>query len=196
MINTGRALGLTLLLMTVPAGYCQVLSVGVKAGVPLTDAYTDVFVPDGAGSGTEQRFTVGPTAEVHLPFHLSVEVDALWRRSSLYQNGANISLITASVNDWQIPFLAKYELRFGPVHPFIDGGVVYRHASDSGSFVPAISNANSSGVSIGWGVTLKFLHFRLSPEVRYTRWPSPPNYQIAGTLSNANQADFLVGFTF
>jgi hypothetical protein len=193
MIATGRALGLTLLLMVVPA-YCQVLSVGVKAGVPLTDAYTDVFASNGAESSSEQRFIVGPTAEVHLPFHFSVEVDALWRRSSPYQAG--VSPDTSSVNDWQIPFLAKYELSFGPVHPFVDGGVVYRHVSDSGSFAAAISNANSSGVSVGWGVTLKFLHFRLAPEVRYTRWPAPPNFQIGGVVSNANQADFLVGFTF
>jgi hypothetical protein len=141
-----------------------------------------------------QRFTVGPTAELHFPFHLSFEVDALWRQSSLYQNGANINLVNASVHDWQVPFLAKYELHFGPVHPFLDGGVVYRHVSATSGAAP--DNPNSSGVSFGGGVTLKLGPFRLSPEVRYTRWPSPPAYNISSAQSTANQADLLVGLTF
>jgi hypothetical protein len=57
-------------------------SFGVKAGTPLTTPYTTEFVPDGGASASELRFTVGPTIELHLPFHLSVEADALWRQSS------------------------------------------------------------------------------------------------------------------
>jgi hypothetical protein len=143
-----------LLLFTSPAAYSQLFSVGAKLGVPLTDAYTNEFVAEGAGSRSEQRFTVGPTAEVHFPFHLSFEVDALWRQSSIYQIGASLQTVNTSVNDWQVRFLAKYELHFGPVRPFIDGRVVYRHVSLASS-AAAPENANSSGLSGGRGRNAK-----------------------------------------
>jgi hypothetical protein len=46
----------------------QIVSFGVKAGVPLTTVYTPQQIPDGGSNASEQRFTIGPTAEVHLPF--------------------------------------------------------------------------------------------------------------------------------
>jgi hypothetical protein len=190
--------GAALLVIGGLPAYSQMFSFGVKAGVPVTDVYTIGFVPNGGAQAHEQRFTIGPTVEVHLPFHLSFEVDALWRQSSFSQISASISSFDTSVNDWQVPLLAKYEMKLGPIHPFIDGGIVYRHVSTSSSSVPPPTNPNTAGVSVGGGVTLKFLHLRLSPEIRYTKWPTPAfSSAYAGpVLSTSNQADLLVGITF
>lgn len=97
-----------LLVLHAPAD-SQVLSFGAKVGVPVTTAYTTVFVPDGGASADETRFVVGPTIEVHLPYRLSFEIDALWRRSSFTSISAHTNLnYKSSVNDWQVPFLLKY----------------------------------------------------------------------------------------
>ena len=68
-----------LLLVAVIPALPQSVSVGAKLGLPLTSAYSVEGVPDGAAFASEQRFTAGPSLKIHLPLHLSVEVDALWR---------------------------------------------------------------------------------------------------------------------
>ena len=176
----------------------QIVSFGVKAGVPLTTVYTPQQIPDGGSNASEQRFTIGPTAEVHLPFHLSLEVDALWRQSSFSAIGAHLNaVLNSSVNDWQIPLLAKYEMLSGPVRPFIDGGIVFRHVSTTSSSVLPPTNPNTAGISVGGGVTLKLLHLRLSPEIRYTNWRTPAfSSAYTPVESKRNQVDLLVGITW
>ncbi len=153
-------------------------------------------------------YIIGPTAEVRLPFHLSIEVDVLYRR-----NGFNYSTSTpisdppfseslsyrTVINDLQFPILAKYEFKGIPLlRPFVSGGLVYRHTgvSTNDSFA-TFSNTNSAGIAIGGGVALKVGPLRLSPQIRYTYWPSPsPTSSLNGVSSTSNQADFLVAFTF
>lgn len=185
-------------LLAVPI-YSQSFSVGVKAGVPLTSAFSAGYNGYASTSEYDRLYIVGPTAEVHLPFHLSVEVDALYRRNGFnFTTGdfaAGVSGRTA-VNDWQIPVLAKYEARSGLIRPFLDAGAVYRHVSLS-QVIVAPSNTNGAGIAVGGGVTLKLLLLRLSPEIRYTHWPAPP-FNNSGVIvrSTSNQVDLLVGFTF
>lgn len=188
----------TLLLLGGTMARSQIFSFGVKTGVPLTTVYTAQQIPDGGSSASEQRFTIGPTAEVHLPFHLSLEVDALWRQSSFSAVGAHLDAeLNSSVNDWQIPLLAKYEMLSGPVRPFIDGGVVFRHVSTTSSSVMPPTNPNTAGISVGGGLTLKLLHLRVSPEIRYTNWPTPAfSSAYTPVESKSNQVDLLVGITW
>jgi hypothetical protein len=193
-----RIFAATLLLLAGRPARSQIFSFGVKAGVPLTTVYTPGFIPDGGSTASEQRFTIGPTAEVHLPFHLSLEVDALWRQSSFSANGAHLpGTLNSSVNDWQIPLLAKYEMLSGPVRPFIDGGVVIRHVSTTSSSFGPPTNPNTAGISVGGGLTLKLLHLRLSPEIRYTNWPTPAfSVTYTPVYSKSNQVDLLMGVTW
>lgn len=177
--------GALLFAASVP-GYSQFFSLGVKAGVPLTDAV------HGVSDGTTSVFTdtsrwiVGPTAEVRLPFRLSFEVDALYRRQNYTLSGANFAQGFAA-NDWQFPFLGKYSFGEGALRPFVDAGVTYRHVSSG-------IDPNTAGFTLGGGVTLKALFIRLSPEIRYTRFSG---VNESGPIVRAqNQADFLVGFTF
>jgi len=180
-----------LLLISFLPAYSQLFSVGVKAGVPLTSAFNDATL-----SHFDDRYVIGPTAEIHFLFHLSLEADALYRRNGFGVTALQNNYVTVgifSVNDWQVPVLGKYQLPGVPmVHPFVDAGPVYRHVSRNNSYPPA--NANSGGFAIGGGVNLKFLFLRISPEIRYTHWGQTA-FNLLTTSTN-NQADFLVGFTF
>ena len=208
---------LILLLGLATPMYSQIFSFGVKAGVPVTNAFQN----NASGTYT-RRYTVGPTAEVHLPFHLAFEVDALYRRSGLsasfitYQFGGPPfppveGLDRSRVDDWQIPFLAKWEPGAKLVRPFIDAGVTYRHVSGqtltqyfgtTGTVISSQSGSpanspNTAGVTVGGGISVKLRAVHVSPEIRYTHWASPPAIGTFGfEIMSANQVDFLVGFTF
>ncbi len=183
-----RLLGVALLVLgfsSLPA-FGQFLSVGIKAGVPLNDA----FVNGGSGdlSGITNRFIIGPEAEVRLPFHLGVEVDALYRHYSL---GGN------STNEWDFPFLLKYRFKGVPlVHPYVEAGAIFNHVSD---IVHVTSNSSAAGFVIGAGVDIHPVLIHITPEIRYVHWGTE-NYNFAALgsalASNQNQTMFLVGLTF
>ncbi|HEX4164772.1 MAG TPA: outer membrane beta-barrel protein [Bryobacteraceae bacterium] len=186
---------LVVLFLAAPA-YAQFFSAGVKAGASLTDALS---ATEFGNVPYDRHYIIGPTVEMHFPFHLSFEVDALYRR-----NGFDFSTVTlegsffshTALNDWQFPFLAKYELWSGLIRPFVDAGIAFRHVSQVGTF-GQLSNPNGVGFTAGGGLTLKLLLLRISPEIRYTHWAQPPYDSIhSGIRSTANQADFLVGLTF
>ncbi|MFL6448843.1 MAG: hypothetical protein ACJ746_14320 [Bryobacteraceae bacterium] len=142
-----------------------------------------------------RRYIVGPTAEVHLPLGLSVEVDALYRSLNYTGSSINLGSFSNDGSDWQFPLLAKYQFREGViVHPFVDAGVTLRHVSFSNL---SLGNPDTAGVSVGAGLAFKLLFLRLSPEFRYTHFPT----EVFGSNSNlihstSNQVDFLVGLTF
>jgi hypothetical protein len=182
-----------LFLFALPS-HAQLFSFGVIGGVPITSAYTCITCYD-------RRYIIGPTAEVRLPFHLSIEVDALYRRNGFIIPGFRGSqTLSAPVDDWQVPLLAKYEIKAGVLRPFVDGGVVYRHAgvASSSANLLSLDHPNSAGIAVGGGLTVKLGILRLSPQVRYTHWPNPPLtiYELPYVFSTRNQADVLVGFTF
>ena len=56
----------------------QIVSVGVKAGVPVTPAAPN-YGGDFQGMIDTGRWTVGPTIELHLGSRFSIEADALYR---------------------------------------------------------------------------------------------------------------------
>ncbi len=185
----------------------QFLSFGVKAGVPLTSAFSTVDTGHAGADAYDRPYIVGPTAEVHLPFHVSFEVDALYRRNGFtyYTSGFGFgtpfyvppTINRATLNDWQFPFLGKYERKLGPLSPFVDGGVVFRHLSTGKSVLFRPDDPNTTGFAVGGGVSLNLLLVRLTPEIRYTHWFTAPfhNGDLA-VLSTTNQADFLLGISF
>lgn len=215
----------------------QMFSIGIKAGVPLTDGFqatsvsgstytplVNSFVPTSSSEDAYlRRYTVGPTVEIHLPLHLSFEVDALYRRGGYnyaatgdfleHATPVTVALATitqhATANDWQIPFLAKWEPGSGHFRPFVDAGPTYRHISGVSGVASATgestftnseatnSHGNAAGVSVGAGVDVKLFWLRISPEIRYTRWFSQPSIgSFATAITDADQADFLLGLSF
>ncbi len=204
--------------------FAQVVSLGVKVGVPLGDAFITNAGPDFSLKLTsgERRYLLGGTAEIHLPLRFSVEFDAIYKRTGFSTDfeSAEIGQFSDRViaNQWEFPLLAKYEIIGGPIRPFVDAGPVLRHLSgitDSSTYLdyfpvfmfgstnsnnsPYLQNRNSPGFAVGAGVTFKVLHIRISPEVRYTRWGTNTFNVTAiasSAVSNPNQEDFMLGITF
>jgi outer membrane protein with beta-barrel domain len=181
-----KRLLLTAIVSSLPA--LAQLSVGVKAGVPLNDAYVNAGQGQFPRFGTTDRYLIGPEVDLNLPFHLGVEADALFRRYRLGGSG---------VNEWDFPILLKYRFQSIPVlHPFVDAGPIFNHVSEIQSVT---SNVSAPGVVFGAGLDFHALFLHIKPEFRYIHWVDP-NHVFAplnsSLASNQNQAQFLVGFTF
>lgn len=199
------------------ASFAQPVSIGVKAGVPLTD-----FVDAAKGNQSSyftntKRYTVGGTIELHLPARFSIEIDALYKRFGF--DGQSVSTGSTTLtgtrgNSWEFPLLVKFEMVPGPVRPFVDAGASIRHLTgirqvrqviSAGTFSsvevsdpPEFNKATDLGLTFGAGIALKLGRVRFSPELRYTRWGGENLRDPVNALlhTHRNQGDFLLGFTF
>ena len=178
----------------------QIFSVGIKAGVPFTDAFSSFTSGSYNSFSNSKNYIVGPTVELHLPLGLSAEVDALYRPLSFSARSTSLSSFllgtaTASTTDfssWEFPILAKYRFAIPLVKPYVEAGPSFRTVG--GQFGGSLSN---SGFTIGTGIELRLARFRVGPEIRYTHWGADSsNAAQLGFSSNGNQGEFLVGFSF
>ena len=169
----------------------QIFSVGVKAGLPFTDAFNNFTSGSYSSFSNSKNYIVGPTAELHLPLGLSVQGDALYRPLSFAANRPNLVQST-DFSSWEFPILAKYRFPFPLVKPYVEAGPSFR--TIGGQFGGNFSN---SGFTAGVGVELRLARFRIGPEIRYTHWGADTsNAPQLGFSSNQNQGEFLVGFSF
>jgi Outer membrane protein beta-barrel domain len=201
--------------LSIPLLAGERVSVGVKGGVPITDAFQVARGNNAAYFTNTKRYLVGPTVEFHLPARFSVEVDALYKRLGYQYEATGPSVYSKTVaNSWEFPLLAKFEILPGPVRPFIDAGVSLRHLTGIRQIRQTLSGAtlnqveinnavefnkrNDLGLVFGFGVAFKLGPVRISPELRYTRWGGENLRDPVNALlrTNRNQGDFLLGFTF
>jgi opacity protein-like surface antigen len=203
---------LFLLLFGAVSALAQPFSFGVKAGVPLTDFLNTAESQQFAFTSTTDRFIVGPTAELHLPFGLGVEFDILYRRFNYNGNGTLAGVVTSSSttsNAWEFPLLAKYRFSMKIVHPYVDAGVAWdtlsgltetitKNFTTTTTSTPVELNTTATrGFVMGGGLSVKLLVIHLSPEIRFTRWGAQHFIDPNGLLhSNLNQGEFLLGITF
>jgi hypothetical protein len=194
---------LLLLLLGTPAVAGDLFGIGLRAGAPLTDAFEAVNSPDFNFRSSTKRFTIGPSAELFLPFGFGVEADVLYRRTEMEVTSTGSPefptepvTTSQSVGVWEIPMMGKWRFPGGGLRPFIGAGGSFRSFGD----LPAFStNLNDSGWGfvLGAGLEIKIKRVRISPEIRYTRWGSGQKDTGDSLLRyNQNQADFLVGVTF
>jgi hypothetical protein len=191
-------------LLTIPAAFGQLFSAGVKVGVPLTDSFADITTP-GISSGVSVRsyssakkFLAGPMVELHLPFGFSIAADGLYRplRLTIVSTPAGSSssgLISANYSSWEVNPALRYRFLHTPiVKPFVEAGPSFRFLE-----APLDRNLSDHGFTLGGGVEVKLLRFRIAPELRFTRWGSDHTTALTFPLqSGQNQAELLVGFTF
>ncbi len=170
-------------------------AIGLRAGVPLTDAF-DTVVSGGINlKSATKRFTIGPSAELVLPFGFGVEVDALYKRTTVEFSGDD-KTGEQTTGSWEFPLLAKFRLPGAGLRPYLAGGVSFRHFGDLVAFATG-PDRSTSGIVFGGGLEIKIKRLRISPEIRYTHWDSGRSGNTTGPLSyNQNQVDFLMGFTF
>jgi opacity protein-like surface antigen len=210
-----KTLWLSLLLAS--AGVAGPLSVGIRGGIPLTDFFDNVNNGNFVLTSTTNRYIIGPTVELRLPAGFGLEFDALYRHLNYNASFNAVDVFTnnrTTGNAWEFPLLAKYRFATPLVKPYVDAGVAFdtlsglkqtvvntiapnRQTTTTTSNPHELSNSTTTGFVIGFGVDVKAIVVHISPEFRYTRWGSShfaiPN---GSTLSNQNQAEFLVGFTF
>src|ERR1700754_2179206 len=124
-----RSILISILIITaLPAA--EHFSVGVKGGVPITDAFETFGGNEASYATNTKRYLIGPTVEFHLPARFSIEVDALYKRIGYeYQQTATAGVTeTRTVaNSWEFPAMVKWEVLPGPVRPFVDAGASFRH---------------------------------------------------------------------
>lgn len=136
----------------------QIVSVGVKGGVPATAAVAD-FYSSATNILDTGRWTAGPTIEFRLFFGFSVEADALYRGYREQFSFASNEVIIppgTSVNPmipaffvssqsntkvWDFPLLLNYHIGSHRFRPFVDAGYTFSHRT---SDVTSVSRCLSS----------------------------------------------------
>ncbi len=177
---------LAALLLLAPIACAQHLGFGIRAGVPLTSAFST------GGLNETDRFLIGPMIELRLPI-VSVEADALFNSDSYLPQTTATS--RASASSWEFPILGKVRLPLAPiVKPYGEAGLSFR------TFTGLSLNAPSNkGFVIGAGIDIHAVVLHITPELRYTRWggngPVTPNAFFSVLQANQNQFEFLVGLS-
>ena len=86
--------------------------------------------------------------------------------------------------------VARYR-SFGPAKsPFAGWGRPFRVTANSNGYNPSLVS-----VTAGAGLAIRWHFVRIEPTARYTRWQADLNDR-ANLLTNHNQAELLVGFSF
>jgi len=203
--------------LTAPA---QIVSFGVKAGVPLTTALPYNY--GNTGMVDTGRWTVGPTAEFHLFRGLSAEVDLLYRGYRVQQSiafwstissGATLLPLSSSTQQstkvWDIPILAKYRFGERSWRPFVDLGVTLSHeSSDINSNFVCLATADECNASDLSSYFHGYKEFKSSSnrhgltagtgvEFSCGKFKIAPEIRYTRYQeAKRNQATMLVGFTF
>ena len=178
----------------------HIFSVGIKGGVPLTDAFAD-HTANGVDTITRtfsdsKKYVIGPTVELSLPFGFAVEADALYRPLNLASDATVVprpaQRFSTDINAWEFPILGKYHFLHTPiVKPYVEAGPIFRHVGSEASHL------SSAGFAAGVGVDLKILLVRVTPEIRLSRWAGDAHVNFTGAPpSQLNQAEFLIGISF
>lgn len=169
--------------------HAQPLGVGLKIGVPVTDAFKVLPLPTPAiFSGDAPRYTVGPYVELRLPAKMAIEIDALYRSYDFRTSG-----VGASGTSWEFPVLIKHRFAAGPVRPYFDAGVSFSRLSDIK--ISSLNHRSNYGIVVGGGLEFNLFLVKVSPELRYTGWAFH-NFDDQQVQSKRNQVAVLVGFGF
>lgn len=202
-----------LALLTVAAA-AQPIHFGVKGVIPLNDDIDHFFAKP-----ESKAYAFGPMVTGRLPFGLSVEFEALYRRVGYSTSATDIlggfSTSRARGNSWEFPLLLRKSIGHGL---YVAAGYAPRtiHGSVHSSVLSVVSLnppatsfsqfdfrgewETTHGLVLAGGVERRLGPLRIAPEIRYIRW-NKPALDIAGSRgfeirSTSNQADVMLGITF
>ena len=202
-----------LLLVVATCAMAQGVHVGIKGGVPLTEAFDTVSDASRGYFSKTRRYIIGPSFELGLPAGFGIELDMLYTRlqfNSIQSLPGPVSTSDTSASSFEFPLLLKKKFSEGSARPFVTTGAAFRRLTDITqitSFVtgnrstndpPELRDRNSVGFVVGGGVELRVLLLKITPEVRFVRWGTD-NFRegVSGLLkTNKNQGQFLVGLSF
>jgi hypothetical protein len=201
------------LLVFTTGALAQGVHVGLKGGVPLTEAFETVSEASRGYFSKTRRYIVGPSFELGLPAGFGIELDMLYTRlqfNSIQTLPGPVSTSDTSASSFEFPLLLKKKFGEGDARPFVSTGAAFRRLTDitqitdfvtgsrSTDDPPELRDRNSVGFVIGGGVELRVLLLKITPEVRFVRWGTE-NFRegISGLLkTNRSQGQFLVGLSF
>jgi hypothetical protein len=189
----------TLLFLAASVLAAQNISVGIRGGVPLTDAFDATRNAIGGFENIPKRYTIGPTFEVRLPMRLGITFDILYKRIAYEQIEVNNVVFTHTSNSWEFPIMLRYRFGEGNLRPFVAGGPTFDRISAGAVRDPVeFVKKSTAGIVLGAGVEVRALLIRVTPELRYTHRGAEHFVDAVGGLlkSNRQQAEFLVGLTF
>ena len=197
-------LALIPLVLCIPA-FADGISVGVKAGVPLTDVLKTAGEIGGQRfEASRSNYTVGPMLNVRLPFGLAVEVAAMYKK---FEQQAGQIEGTLSVpyrkngRSWEFPVVGQYRFTSeGTLQPYVEAGFAFNRLTGvlapfrslpASLLKPEAGSETRAGFVTGIGVEMHLPIIRITPGLRFTRYGETQPW-----LPPANAVDFLVGFTF
>ncbi len=200
-----------LLLIVCATAFGQIgFGLGVKGGVPLGDAINVAENPTSIVTAGRSDYVIGPYAELRLPFHFAIELDALtstvnWQQTTDLFNAQN------SARAWTFPLVAKYRFGHGLLNPYVLAGASFGKltsisqvtnfvtGSSTSSDTPiSLSSTGNTGFTFGGGLEFKILFVRIAPEVRFTHWGTNNFAEGVSNIfsTNQNQGQFLIGLGF
>jgi hypothetical protein len=142
-------------------------AVGAWAQLPVSLG----FQVSSVRANSNQGFGGGLYGELSLPVIPAIRSGILFRENLFVPGGGYMA---------DIPVLLKKGFGLpAPVKPYVMGGAVFRRVS--------ALDRNTTGISVGAGITIRALIVKLEPEVRFTRFTS----QGIGS-----EVDFTLGFRF
>lgn len=175
-----------ILFLLAASAAAQPLHFGLRGGFALQD------VIDSRGNlrAASKHWTLGPTAELSLPFGFAAGADLLYRRLEYQNPGAN------TANSWTVPLLVKYYLPGDGARYFVEAGPSFRSLGN----LPRLEGNAVKGFAMGAGVRFDAGLARFSMGLRYSRYGEGRGLDVnapAGTLrTKENQLDLLFGLTF
>jgi len=127
------------LIFSAHSAWAQPFTLGLRAGVPLTDFIDTVQTPRFGFNSNTKRYIIGPSAELWLPFSFEVEFDALYHRLNYEGGGTLIDVITSSRtagNAWEFPLVVKHSFHAPFVRPYVAAGAASEHTEGSSRRLP------------------------------------------------------------
>jgi hypothetical protein len=175
-----------LLLTVTSSAFAQRISVGIKAGVPLTDVVeaNRPGISNLSFQAQTRRYTIGPVVDIGLPLGFGVEFGAMYKRFDQKSVAVTITGFTpteeinipieqradisAVGHSWEFPAAVQYRFFKSSVRPYVEGGISFNHLGNVYDF----ANANASFSS---------------------RTPRQPPYTVAPIPGSVERVGGLVG---
>ena len=196
----GRTAVVGLLLAAASSAFAQHISVGIKAGVPLTGLLRGRCCQEVPTQ--TRRYTIGPLVDIGLPLGFGVEFGALYKRFDQQsytvtttgyviideENGYPIQQtagISAVGHSWEFPVAVQYHFFKSAIRPYVEGGVSLNRLSNVYSvrnspfpsppqlpftIVPLRDSFTRVGPLFGMGVDVKLHRIHVTPGLRYTHY--------------------------
>jgi hypothetical protein len=182
--------------------------IGVKGGLPFTDAfsfdYTSNFSSSCASvffctSTASRNYLIGPMIGLGVWHDFSFEADALYTPLSLTTLGnpsrTGLTLFPSpsiqTFNAWQFSLTGIYKFPPALVRPFFEAGPTMRAATS-----PFGGDLSHIGITAGAGIESKVRWLSIAPEVRFVHWGHDGPYAGFFYASRQNQAQFLLGLSY